>query len=63
MKEVASKHEKTKHKQIDLFVLPELCPLGYSDHSFNKFLPLDEDAIKMMEEVDELFSAFAKVRY
>lgn len=55
---VVSKH---KLQRIDLFVLPGF-QQGYSYDSFIIFLPLDEDAIKMIEKANELCSAFAKVR-
>mmetsp|Transcript_4543 Transcript_4543/g.10172 ORF Transcript_4543/g.10172 Transcript_4543/m.10172 type:complete len:351 (+) Transcript_4543:129-1181(+) len=42
----AAKHPNT----IDLFVLPELCPLGYSEHTFQNYLHSDAilDGISMM---------------
>lgn len=62
MREVASKHEKCKHKKIDLFILPELCPLGYSEDTFEKFLPKNKSLIETLENLDKLLQSSAKVR-
>ncbi len=62
MREVASKHDKCKHKKIDLFVLPELCPLGYSEDTFEKFFRRGNLVIEMLENIDQLFQSLAKVR-
>mmetsp|Transcript_30008 Transcript_30008/g.60101 ORF Transcript_30008/g.60101 Transcript_30008/m.60101 type:complete len:131 (+) Transcript_30008:281-673(+) len=62
MKEVASKHDKCKHKKIDLFILPELCPLGYSEDTFEKFLPRDKSVMETLESIDQLLQSSAKVR-
>ena len=32
-----------EHGHIDLFVLPELCPIGYSEETFAKYLPTSSD--------------------
>ena len=44
---------------IDLFVLPELCPLGYSEDTFAKYLPTSPEKRKLLCEVDAAFRAAA----
>ena len=55
MKDVAQKNS------IDLFVLPELCPLGYCENTFNEYLPNSPTTEKIIKEVDDLICSFAKV--
>jgi len=48
---------------IDIFVLPELSPFGYSEHTFAKYLPKDPQHSCLScfnEEVEQLFSKFAR---
>jgi predicted amidohydrolase len=47
-------------EDVDLFVLPELCPLGYSDDTFD-MLADQCIASKVIEEIDHLMSDCAKV--
>lgn len=47
-------------EDIDLFVLPELCPLGYSDDTFN-MLKDERSTSMVIEEIDDLIYACAKV--
>ena len=55
MKDAAQK------SSIDLFVLPELCPLGYCENTFDEYLPNSPTTEKIIREVDDLICAFAKV--
>eukprot|EP00927_Polykrikos_kofoidii_P050018 TRINITY_DN43983_c0_g1_i1.p1 TRINITY_DN43983_c0_g1~~TRINITY_DN43983_c0_g1_i1.p1 ORF type:complete len:298 (+),score=26.52 TRINITY_DN43983_c0_g1_i1:41-895(+) len=43
---------------LDLFVLPELCPMGYSEHSFQNYLS-DAKSDKVHREIMGLFRSFA----
>lgn len=45
---------------IDLFVLPELCPVGYSEDTFAKYLPTTLDIKEMYGEIDSKFKEFAE---
>jgi len=54
MKDAAQK------SSIDLFVLPELCPLGYCENTFDEYLPNSPTTEKIIREVDDLICAFAK---
>ncbi len=48
---------------IDLFVLPELCPIGYSEDTFAKYLPSTPEKQNLLEEIDaELQSAAIRWR-
>jgi predicted amidohydrolase len=38
---------------IDLFVLPELCPVGYSEDTFANYLPSDPTAQAMYHQIDD----------
>lgn len=40
---------------IDLLVLPELAPIGYSEDSFARYLPKTQDMIEVFQEMDEAF--------
>jgi len=43
---------------IDIFVLPELCPIGYSEDTFAKYLPSTPEKQNLLNEIDaELQSA------
>jgi nitrilase len=45
--------------RIDLVVLPELCPLGYSEDTFARYLPSTPETQKILEEIDLEFQAAA----
>lgn len=54
--------QAAKRSSIDLFVLPELCPFGYSENTFERYLPNNAVNVKMMKDIHELFCECAKVR-
>lgn len=45
---------------VDVFVLPELAPLGYSEDTFAKFLPVNAANQAMYQEFDILFRILAQ---
>lgn len=45
-----------RSRNVDLFVLPELAPVGYSEDTFARCLPKSELMKKMYELIDEAFS-------
>jgi predicted amidohydrolase len=45
---------------VDLFVLPELAPIGYSEDTFVKFLPLNATNQAMFQEFDRFFQVTAR---
>ena len=47
-------------QEVDLFVLPELCPVGYSEDSFAKYLPRTSHIQQMYCELDRLFQRKAR---
>lgn len=51
----------SKANSIDLFVLPELCPLGYTDDTFEKCTN-DLDCAKRIEGIDDMMRECAKVK-
>lgn len=55
--------EESKENDIDLFVLPELCPLGYSQDTFDRYLPNDLANVNMLKKIDELLCGCAKVSF
>ena len=54
--------QTSEKRHVDLFVLPELCPLGYSEDTFDNYLPKNLDNINVIREIDDLMRHFAKVR-
>lgn len=40
------------NESIDLFLLPELCPVGYSEDTFARFLPTTRENQEMLAEID-----------
>jgi predicted amidohydrolase len=44
---------------IDLYVLPELAPIGYNEDTFAKYLPKTKELQDMFVEMDHLFAAQA----
>jgi len=60
---VRSAIDKTGRKGVDLFVLPELSPIGYSEHTFANYLPGNAHGhtIEVInDEIEQLFSRFAR---
>lgn len=51
---VASKHN------IDVFILPELAPVGYSMDTFKNFLPVTATMRTMYQKMDDAFASKAK---
>ena len=49
----------TKQDKIDLFVLPELCPVGYSEDTFAKYLPSNSTMQDMFRQIDSRFQRTA----
>lgn len=47
-------------EQIDLFVLPELSPVGYSEDTFERFLPVNPINQAMYQEFDRYFQIIAR---
>ena len=45
---------------IDLFILPELAPLGYSEDTFANWLPRTDEIKKVHEEIDQCMAEVAK---
>ena len=45
---------------IDLFVLPELCPVGYSEDTFANYLPTTQKLKQMFCEIDSCFAQAAQ---
>ena len=45
---------------IDLFVLPELAPIGYSEDTFAKYLPVTQDIKDMFLKMDHAFADKAR---
>lgn len=50
----------TAHDDIDIFVLPELSPIGYSEDTFAKYLPVSERNRTTLEDVDKIMQQTAK---
>lgn len=44
---------------IDMFVLPELCPIGYSEDTFENYLPCNPEQQQVLDDVDALLRAAA----
>lgn len=61
-------NDRRRRGDVDLFVLPELCPVGYSEDTFANHMPSSgqeegrEEADHFARKIDEMFSALAKVR-
>jgi predicted amidohydrolase len=45
---------------VDVFVLPELCPIGYSADTFSRFLPKTQFLKDMLLMIDEAFAMRAQ---
>jgi len=46
---------------IDLFVVPELCPIGYSEDTFANYLPTsDDDNLRLLSRIDEEMKRIAR---
>ena len=41
IRQTVMKQHENGHRKIDLFVLPEMSPIGYSEGTFQKYLPTD----------------------
>jgi len=48
-----------ENPNIDLFVLPELCPIGYSEDTFAKYLPSTPEKQILLKEIDQELGAAA----
>jgi len=54
-------NKKNNNKQaIDLFVLPELSPVGYSEDTFARYLPATPMIQDMYRQIDQLFAQQAR---
>lgn len=54
-------HQQTKiTNKIDLILLPELCPVGYSEDSFSRFLPNTKENRTLHAKIDEELQEAAK---
>jgi predicted amidohydrolase len=51
--------EVSRHTKVDLFVLPELAPVGYCEDTFSRFLPKSTLIKNMYGLIDEAFSHYA----
>lgn len=49
-----------QERGVDLFVLPELCPIGSSQDTFTKFLPLSTEWQNLYHKIDKAFSDQAR---
>jgi predicted amidohydrolase len=47
-------------KKIDLMLLPELCPVGYSEDTFANYLPSTPKLQKMYQQIDEQLQEAAR---
>ena len=45
---------------VDVFVLPELAPIGYSEDTFSKYLPINAANQAMYQEFDRFFQVIAR---
>lgn len=45
---------------VDLYVLPELCPIGYSEDTFAKYLPKTDENKKLLQDIDKALADHAK---
>ena len=63
IRQTAAQHDDNKTK-IDLFVLPELSPIGYSEDTFENHLPTVEMRAHndIIGWIDRTFSSLAKVK-
>lgn len=52
-----------KKGDIDLFVLPELCPIGYTEDTFCRYLKRGSAILELIGEIDNLICSCAKVRF
>ena len=50
----------TSRESVDMFVLPELCPIGYSEDTFANYLPLNSEQQALYEEIDKIMQQTAK---
>ena len=44
------------HTDVDIFVLPELCPIGYNQHTFDSYL----NECEVQQQIDEIMSEAAR---
>lgn len=51
-----------QQSNIDLFVLPELCPIGYSEDTFCRYLTSGSVNLQIISEIDDLIRECAKAR-
>ena len=56
-----SSSSSSSSKNIDLFVLPELCPVGYSEDTFQKYLPINTQIKTMYQQIDDEMIETAKL--
>jgi hypothetical protein len=54
MQEAAATHA------VDLIMLPELCPFGYSEDTFAKYLPTTPEYQAMYEQIDQQLQEASK---
>ena len=62
MREAATKNNSKTNKmndRINLFILPELCPIGYSEETFVEYLPTTKQNKLLLIEIDELLKETA----
>lgn len=57
---VAQIESINKTGNIDVFCLPELSPIGYSEDTFSKYLPNNDENKKLYEAIDRKFEETAK---
>ncbi|KAG7357123.1 carbon-nitrogen hydrolase [Nitzschia inconspicua] len=50
----------TEPSGIDLFVLPELCPVGYSEDTFFRYLPETSELRSLYGEIDNEMAEAAR---
>jgi predicted amidohydrolase len=60
-KMMIDRNEGVSSNKIDLFVLPELCPIGYLEDTFQKYLPINSQMKVMYQEVDEEMKQTARL--
>ena len=52
--------QQTTKERIDLFVLPELSPIGYSEDTFDRFLPNTSINKDLQRQIDQAFADLAR---
>lgn len=53
-------HQQQQQQSIDIFVLPELCPIGYLEDTFVKFLPDTPEIKSIYYQIDKEMQDTAK---